>query len=265
MRAGAIEFRFRMLINTAIILLGFWAPWDHVWSGAWGPSVAYATHIALLEWLALQLSRTGWCSFAAAAPIVIVAGTLAAALGAALRVWGSAWLGAATVQSPQMRAGTVETGAVMADGPYRFVRNPLYLGFWWMTAALSLFMPPSGALVAMVLVTLFQLRLILGEEAFLAVKLGEPYLAYRRAVPRLFPRLRTSLPPAGQKPQWLRSMLTELTPIGVFVALAVFAALAIVSESYNNRLVIRVILIAFGASLMARALLPGAAKEALHE
>jgi len=267
MRASAIEFRFRMLINLVIILLGFWAPWDHVWSGAWGPSVAYATHIALLEWLALRLSSAGVCSFAVAAPAVMVAGALAALLGAVLRVWGTAWLGTGTVHSFEMKAGAVETGgggtgAVVAGGPYRFVRNPLYIGFWWMAAALSLFMPPSGALVAMILITVFQLRLILGEEAFLAVKLGEPYLAYRRAVPRLFPRLRTSLPPAGRKPQWLRSALTELTSIGVFVALAIFAALAIVSESYNNRLVVRVILIGFGASLVARALLlPDAAKE----
>jgi protein-S-isoprenylcysteine O-methyltransferase Ste14 len=241
MRASAIEFRLRMWINTAIILLGFWAPW----SGAWGPSARFAPHISLLEWLALRLSRAGVCSFATAAPVVIVAGSLAAALGAILRVWGTAWLGAGTVQSPEMKAGAVEAG-----GPYRYVRNPLYLGFWWMCAAVSLFMPPSGALAAMILITVFQLRLILGEEAFLAVKIGEPYLAYRRAVPRLLPRLRGLPAAADGRPQWLRSLVAELTPIGVFVAVA------FVSWSYNNRLVVRVILIGFGASLVARALQP---------
>ena len=37
-------------------------------------------------------------------------------------------------------------GAVMAAGPYRYVRNPLYLGGWFMFAAISLLVTPSGAL-----------------------------------------------------------------------------------------------------------------------
>ncbi|MGH9598656.1 MAG: methyltransferase family protein, partial [Terracidiphilus sp.] len=149
--------------------------------------------------------------------------------------------------------------AVMADGPYRFVRNPLYLGLWFMVLAVAFLMPPTGGLVTMVLVTVFEVRLILGEEAFLTAKLGEPYLAYRRAVPRLFPRFRGAPAPAGSKPQWLNALLSELTPIGVFVALAFF------SWSYNNRLMGRVVLIAFGISLVARAFVPGTPKERLSE
>jgi len=61
----------------------------------------------------------------------------------------------------------------------------------------------------MTLLTVFFLRLILGEEAFLAGRLGEPYLEYLRAVPRLFPSLRASLPPAGHKPNWLVSMVSS--------------------------------------------------------
>ena len=35
---------------------------------------------------------------------------------------------------------------VVADGPYRHMRNPLYLGAWVHTLALALLMPASGAL-----------------------------------------------------------------------------------------------------------------------
>ncbi|MGH9604227.1 MAG: methyltransferase family protein [Terracidiphilus sp.] len=239
MRASAIEFRLRMVIHAIIIVLGFWAPW-----------IGYSDvgrRISLLEWFALELSRMGVLSFFAAAPVVIVAGALIAAVGAVLRVWGAAYLGPGVVQRGEMQAG-----AVMADGPYRFVRNPLYLGFWFMALALAFIMPPTGALVAMILVTIFDLRLILGEEAFLKRELGEPYLAYRRAVPRLLPRFRGAPAPAGHKPQWLRGFLSELTPIGVFVALAFF------SWSYNNRLMGRVVLIGFGFSLVALAFMSGA-------
>jgi protein-S-isoprenylcysteine O-methyltransferase Ste14 len=139
----------------------------------------------------------------------------------------------------------------MADGPYRYVRNPLYLGLWFMVAALAFLMPPTGAPCALVLLTFFLLRLILSEEAFLSAQLGEVYQAYLRAVPRLIPRLRTHLRTTDAKPQWFRALVAEITPLGVFFSLA------FLSWSYNQRLMIRAILISFGISLVARAFMPG--------
>ncbi len=184
--------------------------------------------------------------FAVAAPVVIVLASLIAAVGAVFRVWGTAYLGYGTVHHEQMQAG-----AVMADGPYRYLRNPLYVGGWCMMAAMAFLMPPSGALVSMTLVTVFFLRLILGEEAFLTVQLGEPYREYLRAVPRLFPRLHAGLPPAGHKPHWLISVISEINPIGIFFTLAVL------SWSYNHRLMIQGILVSLGVSLVVRAFMMG--------
>jgi len=236
MRASALEFRLRMMINFAIILLGIWAPWQ-----------ATASRRVLLEWLPLQLSRVGWTSFSVAVPAVIVLASLFAALGALLRVWGTAYLGPATVNSLAMKAG-----AVVADGPYRYVRNPLYLGLWFMAGALAFLMPPSGALLTMVLITIFLVRLTLGEESFLAARLGSPYHEFLRAVPRFLPRLRNHVPASGARPRWLRAMLAELTPIGIFIAIA------FVSWSYNGALMARVILVSFGVSLVVRAFMPSA-------
>lgn len=234
MRASAVEFRLRMWIQVGIVIVGFWAPWI----GALDLGRRFST----LAWIALQMSRLGLASFAVATPIVIVLGALAAGLGMVLRIWGAAYLGYEVVHHGQMQGG-----AVMAAGPFRFVRNPLYLGGWFMMAALSLLMPPSGALFTMVLVTVFYLRLILGEEAFLGAKLGEPYEQYLRAVPRLIPRLRASLPAAGgAKPNWLQALLTEVNPIGIFITMAFF------SWSYNNDLMLKAILVSFGLSLVAR-------------
>lgn len=237
MRASAIEFRLRMLIMVTIVVLGFWAPWIEAWD--------LGKRISLLEWLALVVSRAGLLRFTYATPAVIVSGALLAAAGVALRVWGTAYLGHGTVQHGEMQAG-----AVMADGPYRYVRNPLYLGSWCMMAAMAFVMPPMGALVAMPLLTLFLLRLILGEEAFLTAQLGEPYRAYLRAVPRLFPRLRGAPPSAGNRPHWLTAVATELNPIGVFITLAVL------SWWYDNELMLKGILVSFGVSLVVRALMP---------
>jgi protein-S-isoprenylcysteine O-methyltransferase Ste14 len=116
-------------------------------------------------------------------------------------------------------------------------------------------MPVTGALFVLVAVPFFLLRLILGEEAFLAGQLGEPYRAYLRAVPRLFPRLRTTLPSIPSKPHWLRAVLSEISPIGVFVTLA------FLSWSYNNWLMVKAIIVSFGVSLVVRALMPGIRQE----
>jgi protein-S-isoprenylcysteine O-methyltransferase Ste14 len=247
MGATKIEFRLRMAITVAIITVGYWAPWIEAWG--------IGSRISLLGWLAHGLVQTGLVRFAVAAPLMIVLATLIAAVGAVLRVWGTAYLGAFTVNHLQMRAG-----AVLADGPYQYVRNPLYLGNWFMFAAMAFLMPVSGALFAMVLLTAFHLRLILGEEAFLTSQLGEPYQSYLRVVPRLLPRLRNapgstgpkhgSPGSSGRKPQWLRAILAELCPIGVFLTLA------FLSWSYDNWLMIRGVIISFGVSLVARALLP---------
>jgi protein-S-isoprenylcysteine O-methyltransferase Ste14 len=237
MRASAIEFRLRMAINATIIILGFWAPWIE--------ALRIDRRMTLLERLALELGRIGLVRFTVAVPLVIVVGAFIAALGALLRVWGTAYLGTGTVNSLNMKAGSV-----VADGPYRYVRNPLYLGLWFMVAAMAFIMPLTGALFAMVLISVFLMRLVLAEEAFLATQMGEPYKLYLRAVPRIAPRLHATLPKGGNQPQWLRAAAAELTPIGVFVALA------FVSWSYDSRLMGRTILIFFGASLIVRALMP---------
>jgi hypothetical protein len=137
----------------------------------------------------------------------------------------------------------------MADGPYRYVRNPLYIGTWLMVAAISVLMPPTGAFVTMVLLTVFLLRLILGEEAFLSAQLGEPYAAYRKAVPRLIPTLRPRIAASEQQTNWGRALLGEVMPLGVLVS---FATL---SWQYNAEMLIRAVLISFGLSLVVRALI----------
>jgi protein-S-isoprenylcysteine O-methyltransferase Ste14 len=230
-----------MPINAVIIILGFWAPWIELWK--------IGHRISLVEWLALELSRTKALSFAASTAAVIGFAALFALACVMFRVWGAAYLGPSTVSNVNMLAGKV-----MADGPYRFVRNPLYLGLWFMVAAMGFLMPVTGAAFAVLLIAVFIVRLTLGEEAFLKGQLGDSYIAYLRAVPRFLPRLRGAPVPAGAEPHWLRAFLTELTPIGVFVAILVY------SRNYDLALAGRVLLIFFGASLVVRAFTPGSLK-----
>lgn len=237
MRASRIEFRLRLLITAAIVIVGFWSPWIRLWD--------WDKRISTLEWLALEASRAGLARFTVTVPVIIILGSLIAAVGAWLRIWGAASLGYRTVQHGQM-----QSGALMADGPYRYVRNPLYLGSWCMMIAMSLAMPPGGALFTIVLTGIFYLRLIFGEEAFLAGQIGEPYQQYLSATPRLMPRLRATLPAAlpsaHRQPRWLTALVTEILPIGIFVSIAVL------SWRYDNQLVMEGILVAFLLSFAVR-------------
>jgi protein-S-isoprenylcysteine O-methyltransferase Ste14 len=239
MRATQFEFRFRLLIILLIYALGFWAPWT--WTqGRFGPPATTA-------WLALatMLARWGWLHLDQATLLVTGLAILFGFVGAVLRVWGTAFLGASIVH-----AGPMLAGSVMAAGPYRYVRNPLYLGSWFLGLSIAILMPPSGALVFVVVLGLFYFRLILGEEDFLTGQIGGAYVEYRRQVPRLVPSLLPRIAASKARPQWLMSLIAEFLPVSYPLCLAVLA------WRYEPLLLIRCLVICFGLSLVMRAFLP---------
>jgi protein-S-isoprenylcysteine O-methyltransferase Ste14 len=242
MKALALEFRFRFLIIVVIYLLGFIAPWN---------SLLHLDSIRTWQYLAAWPARSGWIGFSAATITVLVLGILCAVAGAFLRTWGSAYLAPSIVH-----AGAMHGEGVLAAGPYRYLRNPLYFGTLFHTFALALLMPPSGAIFSILAITLFQLRLIFAEESFLTAKLGAPYLDYCDKVPRLFPSLTARIPAPPLHPKWPTAFLSEIYMWGVAVS---FAALG---WRYNSVLIIKGVLISLGLSLIVRAFLKPAPRRA---
>ena len=239
LKATAFEFRFRLLIHAVIFVLGFNAPWDkwlHLDSA--GPNA----HVWGTLAADLAMLKPGAISIATAFNLLLVLATLCALAAAILRTWGSAYLGASTVQS-----STMHGDSVVAAGPYRYLRNPLYLGIFIHTFALALLMPPSGAIFCIIAIGLFELRLIAGEEAFLTAKLGEPYRIYCARVPRLFPAFSPRVAASPTQPTWPTAFLTEIYMWGVVVTFA------LMGYRYNAFLIIQGVLISLGVSLIARA------------
>jgi protein-S-isoprenylcysteine O-methyltransferase Ste14 len=78
---------------------------------------------------------------------------------------------------------------VVAAGPYRFVRNPMYLGGFLILGGFGL-VERSGAIVLFAILWLLVVHLaVIGlEEPDLGRKFGSGYQDYRRAVPRWLPR-----------------------------------------------------------------------------
>jgi protein-S-isoprenylcysteine O-methyltransferase Ste14 len=237
MKATAFEFRIRFATHALVYALGFWAPWNYgLHLDGTGPNA----HVWGL--LALLLSKTGAIGIAAAFDLVLIAGILCAIAGASLRTWGAAYLGAGVVQDHRMRGE-----GMVADGPYRYMRNPLYLGTFVHTLALAILMPASGAIFAIVMIAVVQVRLIFGEEVFLTQKLGAPYAAYCALVPRVLPALRARVAPSGMRPRWLQAAMAEIYMWGVA------GSFAVAGWWYNAFLLMKCAIISLGVSLVARA------------
>jgi protein-S-isoprenylcysteine O-methyltransferase Ste14 len=236
MKASALEFRFRFLILAVIYFLGFAAPWNY-----W----LHLDSIRTWQLLAAWPARSGWISFSTATIVVLLIGIVCALIGAFLRTWAAAYLSPSVVQ-----AGAMHGEGIVAAGPYRHLRNPLYLGTFLHTFALALLMPPSGAIFCILAVFFFQLHLIAAEESFLASKLGEPYLAYCAKVPRLIPALTPRVPASALRPKWTIAFLGEIYMWGVFISFA------ILGWRYNSILLIKGVLVSLGISLIVRAFLP---------
>ena len=112
----------------------------------------------------------------------------------------------------------------MADGPYRYVRNPLYLGSVLFAVGFAMAASRLGFVVIVGGLTLFYFRLIAREESLLSETQGEPYRRFLEAVPRLMPSLSPRVAAGGLVPRWGQAVLGETFMWLFAVAAACFAA-----------------------------------------
>jgi protein-S-isoprenylcysteine O-methyltransferase Ste14 len=154
-------------------------------------------------------------------PAIFGAVVILLALGGwALRVWASSYLDGSVV-----RHHDVMLDRLRVSGPYRFTRNPLYLGTLLQASGLGLLGPwPVSVLIAAGML-LFVSALISVEEKFLSRESGTPYDAYRASVSRLIP-LPWKIASGGDKRGSLREGLrTELGTAGFAIVTIIAVAL----------------------------------------
>lgn len=109
-----------------------------------------------------------------------------------------------------MHDAHLRTEGLVADGPYRHVRNPLYMANVPMAVGMGLLASRTGFLILVVGSTLFVRRLITREESDLALAQGQRYRDYCGAIPRLLPSLKPRLPPGGRTPRWGQAVAGEI-------------------------------------------------------
>lgn len=188
--ASETEFRVRFWI-LAVIFFGsfqlYW--WDHV--------PAAAAIAGLLTWKGGDLHAMERVVYAVGAAAVLAA--------AALRTWASAYMSSSVVHDQSVR-----DHRLVADGPYRHVRNPLYIGMILVGFGIGLAASRSGFVMIVAAVTLLQYRLTGREEHALLATQGESYRRYLAAVPRLIPSLRPRVAAGGAAAHWRQAFRGEL-------------------------------------------------------
>jgi protein-S-isoprenylcysteine O-methyltransferase Ste14 len=150
--------------------------------------------------------------------LLAAAFTTAAAL---MRSWGSAYLHKDIVYASQ-----VKSASLVAGGPYRYVRNPLYFGNELMAIGIGALASRLGFFFLVLGMTIFNYRLVLREESDLAAARGRAYADYLRGVPRLFPCLWPRIPRSEQQPDWPGGLRAEswcwCLPLGIITFVFTF-------------------------------------------
>ncbi len=151
--------------------------------------------------------------------LLFALGTAITALAALIRTWAGAYLHSSVIHDAALHGESL-----VADGPYRHVRNPLYLGNIFLATGVGFLASRSGFVFIVLTNLIIVYRLLLREEATLLASQGERYRRYYAAVPRLWPSLAPRVPASGAKPNWADGFTGELMMWSAAAAMAVFTA-----------------------------------------
>ena len=150
-------------------------------------SLLYASGFVLLWWWVVVSVRPFDLRIPFALPEWLrIPGVILIVGGAVLALW---CLAAFAFEGTGTPAPFDAPRKVVVTGPYRYVRNPMYLGAMLIILGVALLLrSPSAAGVAVFFITLAHLFVLVYEEPVLGARFGESYSEYKRSVNRWLPR-----------------------------------------------------------------------------
>jgi protein-S-isoprenylcysteine O-methyltransferase Ste14 len=162
--------------------------------------------------------------FARPTVLSLVIGFAVIFTGELIRFWGVSIVSAET-----RTTGTVGGTFLITNGPFSYVRNPLYLGNMMLYAGvgiMSMALFPWMLIVAIAWFYLQYYLIVTREEEYLAATFGREFDEYRRNVRRFVPRLTPyrSVRPAAKTvdpSEGLSSERRTLQAIGLVISLVV--------------------------------------------
>jgi protein-S-isoprenylcysteine O-methyltransferase Ste14 len=117
----------------------------------------------------------------------LILGFLIVMVGEALRFWGVSIAGSET-----RTTGKVGGTFLITNGPFAYVRNPLYLGNMLLYAGIGVMSNALFPWLLVIAIVFFYLQywlIVSQEEEYLAATFGSAYTRYRQSVGRFIPRL----------------------------------------------------------------------------
>jgi protein-S-isoprenylcysteine O-methyltransferase Ste14 len=146
--------------------------------------------------------------------VLCATAALLAACGALLLTWATAYRPPST---------GVDRTAFSIGGPFRHVRNPHYLAYFFLVLALGTFQSRLGFPVMVLGEALLLLRLLAREELLLDQQYGDRFRTYAQRVPRLLPSLHPLLESENQLPRWRQALWDQAFQWGFVATLLAFA------------------------------------------
>jgi len=139
-----------------------------------------------------------------------------AVVAEAIRLWAVGYAGSAT----RTRGDTVPE--LVTSGPYRFVRNPLYIANILLYTSCSVLFGFTFLTVFVFFYSCVQYSFIVSyEEDLLARSFGSQYRYYAEGTPRWFAFTRALYPPSGHTFSLMRSIRSERSTLLLIVVMCV--------------------------------------------
>ncbi len=172
-----------LIVLLAGVLWSIWVPDKRIWPPrrrrSWQWILTWTCFLAVCG-LNVALLFLDWNAWRFPSALRFVAGIPLALLGGLVGVWGVVTLGG-------KNSAGLKDGFVLA-GPYRFMRNPQYLGDIMIFFGVSLIANSLLLWVAHALLSFVFVLAPIAEERWLEQQYGRAYREYRRATPRFWPR-----------------------------------------------------------------------------
>lgn len=201
MIASEFEYRHRFAIIALVFVFAYaFYNLDHL-------NIVYA----VVQWNSGVLDKDMLARF------IYGVAALLAGIGAAILTWATAY------RFPSQKSNQPQTVALLVGGPYRYVRNPHYIGYFLLVVALGSFQSRLGFPTLIAAETLLFLRLIAREEMRLERQCGELFREYCRRVPRLLPSMRPQIAADGELPHWRQAFGNQAFQWGFVATLVAFA------------------------------------------
>jgi protein-S-isoprenylcysteine O-methyltransferase Ste14 len=117
---------------------------------------------------------------------ILIIGFIIAMIGESIRIWAVGYFGSVSRATSQF-----VDASLITQGPYSYLRNPLYLGniiIYLGLGIMSLSFFPYLQLFALVYFSFQYYCIVLSEEEYLSNKYNGLYENYRKKVKRFFPK-----------------------------------------------------------------------------